>query len=76
MVGFVIVGSIRERMLGFVIMGSVRGRKEEVVFVMVGSVRGSSEAQMGLAVWVEGREAQLGLRENEENKENTEEAEV
>ena len=34
--------SIRERMLGFVI---------------VGLVRGSSEAQMGLAAWVEGREA-------------------
>ena len=63
-----IVGSIKERMLGFVIMGSVRGRREEVVFVMVGSVRGSSEAQMGLAVWVEGREVRLGLRENEENK--------
>ena len=68
MVGFVIVDSIRERMLRFVIIGSVRGRRENVVFVMMGSVRGSSEAQMGLAVWVEGREARLGLRENEENK--------
>ena len=70
-----IVGSIKERMLGFVIMGSVRGRREEAVFVMVGLVRGSSEAQMGLAAWVEGR---LRLRENEENKKkkNTEEVEV
>ena len=68
MVGFMIVGSIRKRMLGFVIMGSVRGRREEVVFVMVGSVRGSSEAEMGLAAWVEGREVRLGLREKEENK--------
>ena len=56
-----------ERMPGFV-MGSLKGRRVEVVFVMVGSVRGSSEAQMGLMVWVEGREARLGLRENEENK--------
>ena len=56
-----------ERMPGFV-MGSLKGRRVEVVFVMVGSVRGSSEAQMGLAVWVEGREVRLGLRENEENK--------
>ena len=62
-------------MLGFVIMGSVRGRREEAVFVMVGLVRGSSEVQMGLAAWVEGREAQLRLRENEENKKKTEEAE-
>ena len=68
MVGFVIVGLIRERMHGFVIMGSVRGRREEAVFVMIGSVRGSSEPQIGLAAWVEGREAWLGLRENEENK--------
>ena len=68
MVGFVIVGSIRERMLGFVIIGSVRGRREKVVFVMASSVRGSSEAQMGLVVWVKGREARLRLRENEENK--------
>ena len=49
-------------MLGFVIMGSVRGRREEAVFVMVGSVKGSSEAEIGLAAWVEGREAQCGLR--------------
>ena len=56
-----------ERMLRFV-MGSLRGRRVEVVFVMVGSVRGSSEAEMGLAAWVEGREVRLGLREKEENK--------
>ena len=49
------------RMLGFVV-GSLKGRREEVVFVMVGSVRGSNEAEMGLAVWVEGREARHGLR--------------
>ena len=49
-------------MLGFVIVGSVRGRREEVVFVMVGSIRGSNEAEMGLAAWVEGREARHGLR--------------
>ena len=55
-------------MQGFVIMGSVRGRREEAVFVMIGSVRGSSEPQIGLAAWVERREAWLGLRENEENK--------
>ena len=54
-------------MLGFVV-GSLRGRREEAVFVMIGSVRGSSEPQIGLAAWVEGREACLGLRENEENK--------
>ena len=36
--------------------------------MMVGLVRGSSEAEMGLAAWVEGRKARLGLRENEENK--------
>ena len=62
MVGFVIVGLIRERMHGFVIMGSVRGRREEAVFVIVGSVKGSSEAEIGLAAWVEGREARRGLR--------------
>ena len=56
-----------ERMLRFV-MGSLRGRRVEVVFVMVGSVRGSSEVEMGLAAWVEGREVRLGLREKEENK--------
>ena len=54
-------------MLGFV-MGSLRGRRAEAVFVMVGLVRGSSEAEMGLAAWVEGKKARLGLRENEENK--------
>ena len=43
--------------LGFVIVGSVRGRREEVGFVMVGSVKGRREEQMGLAAWVEGREA-------------------
>ena len=36
--------------------------------MMVGLVRGSSEAEMGLAAWVEGKKARLGLRENEENK--------
>ena len=39
------------------IVGSVRGRREEFGFVMVGSVRGRREEQMGLAAWVEGREA-------------------
>ena len=48
-------------MPGFV-MGSLKGRRVEVVFAMVGSVRGSSEVEMGLAVWVEGREARHGLR--------------
>ena len=48
-------------MLGFVV-DSLRGRREEAVFVMVGSVKGSSEAEIGLAAWVEGREAQCGLR--------------
>ena len=33
-----------------------------------GSVRGSSEAEMDLATWVEGREERLGLRENEEKR--------
>ena len=41
-------------MLGFVV-GSLRGRREEAMFVMVGLVRGSSEAEMGLAAWVEGK---------------------
>ena len=50
------VRSGREK-LGFVIVGSVRGRREEVGFVMVGSVKGRREEQMGLATWVEGREA-------------------
>ena len=35
---------------------------------MVGSVSGCSEAEMGLAVWVEGREVWLGLREKEGKK--------
>ena len=48
-------------MLGFVV-GSLRGRREEAMFVMVGLVRGSSEAEMGLAAWVEGREAWHRLR--------------
>ena len=61
------MGSIRERILGFVIVGLVRGRREEVVFVMVGSVRGSREAQMGLAAWVERKEASA-LVEGERRK--------
>ena len=48
-------------MLGFVV-GSLRGRREEAVFVMVGLVKGSSEAEIGLAAWVEGTEARCGLR--------------
>ena len=48
-------------MLGFVV-GSLRGRREEAVFVMVGLVKGSSEVEIGLATWVEGREARCGLR--------------
>ena len=43
-------------------MGSLRGRRGCVCDG--GSVRGSSEAEMGLTAWIEGREEQLGLREN------------
>ena len=39
------------------IVGLVRGRREEVMFVMVGSVKESRGEQLGLAAWVEGREA-------------------
>ena len=34
----------------------------------MGSIRGSSEAEMGLAAWIEGREERLGLRDNEGKK--------
>ena len=34
----------------------------------MGSIRGSSEAEMGLAAWIEGKEERLGLRENEGKK--------
>ena len=73
-----------ERMPGFV-MGSLKGRKVEVVFVMVGSVRGSSEAEMGLAAWVEGerrkkkknrrggRGVGVGERENQKKNEGKQE---
>ena len=47
-------------------MGSFRGRRGCVCDG--GSIRGSSEAEMGLAAWIEGREERLGLRENEEKK--------
>ena len=47
-------------------MGSLRGKRGCVCDG--GSVRGSSEAKMGLAAWIEGREERLGSRENEENK--------
>ena len=47
-------------------MGSLRGRRGCVCDG--GSVRGSSEAKMGLAAWIEGREERLGSRENEEKK--------
>ena len=36
----------------------------------MGSIRGSSEAEMGLAAWIEGREERLGLRDNEGKKKN------
>ena len=43
----------------------------------MGSIRGSSEAEMGLAAWIEGREERLGLRDNEGKKKKMEaEAEV
>ena len=52
-------------------MGSLRGRRGCVCDG--GSVRGSSEAKMGLAAWIKGREERLGLRENEEKKKKKEE---
>ena len=42
----------------------------------MGSIRGSSEAEMGLAAWIEGREERLGLRDNEGKKKMEAEAEV
>ena len=44
----------------------------------MGSIRGSSEAEMGLAAWIEGREERLGLRDNEgkKKKKRGEEAEA
>ena len=47
-------------------MGSLRGRRGCVCDG--GSVRGSSEMEIGLAAWIEGREERLGLREKEEKK--------
>ena len=47
-------------------MGSLRGRRGCVCDG--GSVRRSSEAEVGLVAWIEGREERLGLRENEEKK--------
>ena len=47
-------------------MGSLRGKRGCVCDG--GSVRGSSEAEMGLVAWIEGREERLGLRENKEKK--------
>ena len=47
-------------------MGSLRGRRGCVCDG--GSVRGSSEMEIGLAAWIEGREERLGLREKEEEK--------
>ena len=47
-------------------MGSFRERR--CCICDGGSVRGSSEAEMGLVAWIEGREERLGLRENEEKK--------
>ena len=41
-------------------MGSFRGRRGCVCDG--GSIRGSSEAELGLAAWIEGREERLGLR--------------
>ena len=56
-------------------MGSLRGRRGCVCDG--GSVRGSSEVEVGLVAWIEGREERLGLRENEEKKKGAEaEAEV
>ena len=57
-------------------MGSLRGRRGCVCDG--GSVRGSSEAKMGLAAWIKGREERLGLRENEgkKKKKRGEEAEA
>jgi len=47
-------------------MGSLRERRGYICDG--GSVRGSSEAEMGLVAWIEGREERFGLRENEEKK--------
>ena len=47
-------------------MGSFRGRRGCVCDG--GSIRGSSEAEMGLAAWIEGREERLALRDNEVKK--------
>ena len=47
-------------------MGSLRERR--CCICDGGSVRGSSEAEMGLVAWIEGREERLGLRENKEKK--------
>ena len=51
-------------------IGSLRGRRGCVCDG--GSVRRSSEAEVGLVAWVEGREERLGLRENEEKKKRVE----
>ena len=47
-------------------MGSFRGRRGCVCDG--GSIRGSSEAEMGLAAWIEGREERLGLRKKKKKK--------
>ena len=48
-------------------MGSFRGRRGCVCDG--GSIGGSSEAELGLAVWIEGREERLGLRKKKKKKE-------
>ena len=47
-------------------MGSFRGRRGCVCDG--GSIRGSSEAELGLAAWIEGREERLGLRKKKKKK--------
>ena len=48
-------------------MGSFRGRRGCVCDG--GSIRGSSEAELGLAAWIEGREERLGLRKKKKGEE-------
>ena len=47
-------------------MGSFRGRRGCVCDG--GSIRGSSEAELGLAAWIEGREERLGLRKKKKKE--------
>ena len=58
------------------ILGLVKGRREEVVFVMVGSVKESRGEQLGLAVWVEGREAAAWVEGERIKKQSKEEVEA